>query len=56
VKIPYEYVKLLEEEYGKKSMTVTTYERFLLPGILHMNVLLTLADINLMRPACYGNL
>jgi hypothetical protein len=27
VKIPYEYVKLLEDEYGKKSMTLTTFEK-----------------------------
>ena len=26
VKIPYEYTWLLTEEYGKKSMTLTTYE------------------------------
>lgn len=27
VKIPFEYAALLEEEYGKKALTLTTYEQ-----------------------------
>lgn len=27
VKIPYEYTKLLEEEYGSKALTVTKFEQ-----------------------------
>lgn len=28
VKIPFEYAALLEEEYGKKALTLTTFEQY----------------------------
>ena len=37
VKIPYEYTKLLEEEYGKKSMTLTVYEKYIQLFSIHTN-------------------
>lgn len=34
VKIPYEYTKLLQAEYGEKSMTLKTYEGYALPVLV----------------------
>lgn len=34
VKIPYEYRWLLEEEYGKKSLTLTTFQKYVPLGSL----------------------
>lgn len=41
VKIPYEYTKLLQAEYGEKSMTLTTFEGYTLPVLVLVEISLT---------------